>query len=87
LAEPSFACSSDQYSTSNMSASAIDSNRPIASASVIASIAASARSAAMRASFLERPSPNSPSPGTSATRGRGSSVFLMPPTRALLRSK
>ena len=49
---PSFACSSDQYSMSNMSASEIDSKRPIASASVMVSIADSARSAAMRASLL-----------------------------------
>ena len=45
---PSLACSSGQYSTSNMSASVIDWKRPIASASVMAAIAASARSAAMR---------------------------------------
>ena len=35
---PSLACSSDQYSMSNMSASLIDSKRPIASASVTVSI-------------------------------------------------
>ena len=66
---PSFACSSDQYSQSNMSASEIDSNLPMASASVIAATADSATSAATAASFLLRPSPNSPTPGTSTTRG------------------
>src|SRR5580704_16962898 len=48
LAAPSLACSSDQYSQSNMSASEIDSKRPTASASVMVETAASAKSAAMR---------------------------------------
>ena len=87
LALPSLACSSDQYSTSNRSASGSGSKRPTASASVMVSIAASARSAAIFASFLLRPSPNRPTPGTSTTRGDGSSMVLMPPTRALLRLK
>ena len=38
LRAPSLACSSGQYSTSNISASEIDSNRPIASASATPSI-------------------------------------------------
>ena len=71
LALPSFACSSDQYSTSNRSASGSGSKRPTASASVMVAIAASARSAAIFASFLLRPSPNRPTPGTSTTRGDG----------------
>ena len=54
---PSLACSIGQYSVSNMSASVIDWKRPIASASVMVATAASARSAAMRASLAERPSP------------------------------
>src|SRR5262249_55845674 len=57
FAAPSFACSSDQYSQSNMSASEIDSKRPMASASVMVSTAASARSAATLASFLEQAEP------------------------------
>ena len=73
---PSLACSIGQYSLSNMSASVIDWKRPMASASVMAATAASARSAAMRASFAERPSPKRPRPGTSTTRGRGSSMRL-----------
>src|SRR6266481_5653773 len=54
FATPSLACSSDQYSQSNMSASEIDSKQPMASASVMVSTAACARSAAILASFLER---------------------------------
>jgi hypothetical protein len=86
-AVPSLACSSAQYSMSNMSACESDSKRPIASASVMVAIAASAMSAAMRASCFERPSPNSPTPGTSATRGAGSSMVFVSPTRALLVAK
>ena len=54
---PSLACSIGQYSVSNMSASVIGRKRPIASASVMVETAASARSAAMRASLAERPKP------------------------------
>ena len=83
----SFACSSDQYSMSNISASEIDSKRPMASASAMTSTAHCARSAAILASFFDRPRPNRPRPGTSATRGSGSSAFLMPPTRAFWRAE
>ena len=60
-----------------MSASEIDSKRPIASASVMASIAGFGEVGGDRArpSWL-RPSPNRPSPGTSTTRGSGSSIVL-----------
>ena len=47
----------------------------------------SARSAATIASRLVSPSPNRPSPGTSATRGSGSPIILRAPKRVLLRSK
>ena len=84
---PSFACSSDQYSISNNSASGSDSNVPTASASVTVCTQLSARSAATAASLALRPSPKSPSPGTRMTRGIGSSSRLMPPAAALLRAK
>ena len=61
--------------------------RPIASASLTPSIHASAISAAIAASCLQRPRPNRPRDGTSTTRGRGSSSCLSPPTRAVCRSK
>ena len=58
-----------------MSASVIDVNLPIASAPLMPSIAASAISAAMRASLAVLPIPNRPSPGTSTTRGSGSCIL------------
>src|SRR5262249_41284404 len=84
-AVPSLACSSGQYSMSNISASEIDSKRPIASASVMISTAHCARSAAILASSFERPRPNRPTPGTSATRGSGSSACLIPARRGVER--
>ncbi len=73
---PSLACSRDQYSISNRSASLADSNLPMASASVTVSMVLSAMSAAILASFAVRPTPKSPTPGTSTTRGTGSSFIL-----------
>jgi hypothetical protein len=72
---PSLACSGGQYSHWNISASPIDWNCPIASASAMTAAAASAMSAATIASALLRPRPNRPSPGTSTIRGRGSSMM------------
>ena len=82
----SFACSRLQYSTSKRSLSGSASKRPIASASVMTWIAFSARSAAIAASLAVLPMPNRPTPGTSTTRGIGSSLILMPPTRAFSRA-
>ncbi len=62
LAPPSLACSSDQYSQSNMSASEIDSKRPTASASVMVATAASARSAAMRGVLARAAEPEQAEP-------------------------
>ena len=84
---PSLACSSDQYSTSNRSASSADSKRPIASASVTVSTVLSAMSAAIRASPAVRPRPNSPTPGTRTTLGIGSSSVLASEWRFAFRLK
>ena len=85
FALPSLACSSDQYSRSNMSSSA-DRLEAADRFGVgdgldrgFGEVGGDARV------LLRRPSPNRPTPGTSTTRGTGSSSFLMPPTRALLR--
>ena len=53
---PSLACSSDQYSTSNMSSSEIGRYELMRSASVMTSTVFSAMSAAIAASFAEAPS-------------------------------
>ena len=66
---PSLACSSDQYSTSNMSNSLMLRYSPTASASVITATAFSAISAAMAASLADAPTPNMPTPGTSTIVG------------------
>ncbi len=84
---PSLACSSDQYSTSNMSYSLIGLNSPMASASVITSTVFSAMSAAMDASLADAPTPNRPTPGTRITRGRGSSSVFFCRLFSLLRAK
>ena len=85
---PSLACSSGQYSQSNMSASEIDSKWPIASASLTPSIHGFGDIGGdVRVASCVRPRPNRPRPGTSTTRGRGSSSRLMPPARLLLRAK
>ena len=85
---PSFACSSDQYSTSNWSASEIDWYRAIDSAAATTSTVFSAMSAAIAASLgNQAPSPNMPTPGTRITRGSGSSGFRGLSARLLFRSK
>ena len=84
---PSLACSSDQYSTSNMSYSLMLRYSPIASASVMTAMAFSAMSAAMAASLALPPTPNMPTPGTRITRGSGSSSFFFTGLLALLSSK
>ena len=84
---PSFACSSDQYSISNMSGSGITRKALMASAAAITSTLVSARSAATLASFFVAPRPNSPSPGTRISRGTGSSSVLGTGWLGLLRAK
>ncbi len=80
-ARPSLACSSDQYSMSNICASEIDLKRPIASASVMAATAHSARSAAMPASLLSGRG-RTDQGRERVRRGAGIERCLMPPTRA-----
>ncbi len=75
---PSFACSSDQYSMSKVSASPTGSKRPTASASSKVAAQFSAMSAAMAASAAFLPTPIRPSPGAAISRGRGSRGVLVP---------
>ena len=85
---PSFACSSDQYSMSNMSASEmrLEAADRLGVGDRLDRGFARDRRRSRRPSRCA-PRPNSPRPGTSTTRGSGSSVFLVPPARALLRAK